>query len=159
MCRRLNVNRAEFRDKNVLLVDNSIVRGGTSNQIVEMARDTGGKRVYLASDAPEIRFPNVYGIGIPSANELIAHGHEVDEILKIIGADDLIFQNLANLIEAVHKENPDVAQFECSVFNGIYITKDVDQSYLEYLASLRNDDAKELCGQSEAENLEIHNEG
>lgn len=159
MRRKLNANRAEFRDKNVLLVDDSIVRGTTSEQIVEMARDACAKRVYLASAAPEIRFPNVYGIDMPSANELIAHGREVDEIRKIIGADGLIFQNLADLIETVRDENPDIAQFECSVFDGIYVTKDVDQSYLEYLASLRNDDAKALCGQSEAENLEIHNEG
>ncbi|MOA53464.1 Amidophosphoribosyltransferase [compost metagenome] len=96
---------------------------------------------------------------MPSANELIAHGREVDEIRQIIGADGLIFQNLDDLIEAVREENPDISQFECSVFNGIYVTKDVDQSYLEYLESLRNDDAKEIRGQTEAENLEMHNEG
>lgn len=157
--RKLNANRAEFRDKNVLLVDDSIVRGTTSEQIVEMAREAGAKRVYLASAAPEVRFPNVYGIDMPSANELIAHGREVDEIRQIIGADGLIFQDLDDLIEAVREENPDITQFECSVFNGIYVTKDVDQSYLEYLESLRNDDAKALRGQTEAENLELHNEG
>jgi amidophosphoribosyltransferase len=96
---------------------------------------------------------------MPSANELIAHGREVDEIRQIIGADGLIFQDLDDLIEAVREENPDIAQFECSVFNGIYVTKDVDQNYLEYLESLRNDDAKEMRGQTEAENLEMHNEG
>ena len=96
---------------------------------------------------------------MPSANELIAHGREVDEIRQIIGADGLIFQNLDDLIEAVREENPDISQFECSVFNGIYVTKDVDQSYLEYLESLRNDDAKEMRSQTEAENLEMHNEG
>lgn len=96
---------------------------------------------------------------MPSANELIAHGREVDEIRQIIGADGLIFQDLDDLIEAVREENPDIVQFECSVFNGIYVTKDVDQSYLEYLESLRNDDAKEMRGQTEAENLEMHNEG
>jgi amidophosphoribosyltransferase len=96
---------------------------------------------------------------MPSANELIAHGREVDEIRQIIGADGLIFQDLDDLIEAVREENPDISQFECSVFNGIYVTKDVDQSYLEYLESLRNDDAKEMRGQTEAENLEMHNEG
>lgn len=96
---------------------------------------------------------------MPSANELIAHGREVDEIRQIIGADGLIFQDLDDLIEAVREENPDITQFECSVFNGIYVTKDVDQSYLEYLESLRNDDAKALRGQTEAENLELHNEG
>ncbi|MNT44478.1 Amidophosphoribosyltransferase [compost metagenome] len=83
----------------------------------------------------------------------------MDEIRQIIGADGLIFQNLDDLIEAVREENPDISQFECSVFNGIYVTKDVDQSYLEYLESLRNDDAKEMRSQTEAENLEMHNEG
>lgn len=157
--RKLNANRAEFRDKNVLLVDDSIVRGTTSQQIMEMAREAGAKKVYLASAAPEIRFPNVYGIDMPNANELIAHGREVNEIAKIIGADGLIFQDLNDLIEAVREENPDIEQFECSVFNGIYVTKDVDQGYLDYLQSLRSDDAKAIRGQEEAENLEMHNEG
>lgn len=155
---KLTANRAEFRDKNVLLVDDSIVRGTTSEQIVKVARDAGAKRVYLASAAAEIRFPNVYGIDMPSVNELIAHGREVDEIRQIIGADGLIFQNLADLIEAVREENPDITQFECSVFDGIYVTKDVDQGYLEYLSSLRNENAKALCTEINAENLEIHNE-
>jgi len=157
--RKLNANRAEFRDKNVLLVDDSIVRGTTSEQIIEMAREAGAKRVYLASAAPEIRFPNVYGIDMPSATELIAHGREVEEIRKLIKADALIFQDLNDLIEAVREENPDIEQFECSVFNGVYVTKDVDQQYLEYLQSLRNDDAKALQRQNEVEGLEIHNEG
>ncbi|MDU3716617.1 MAG: amidophosphoribosyltransferase [Klebsiella michiganensis] len=151
--RKLNANRAEFRDKNVLLVDDSIVRGTTSEQIIEMAREAGAKKVYLASAAPEIRFPNVYGIDMPTANELIAHGREVDEIRQIIGADGLIFQDLDDLIDAVRAENPDIQQFECSVFNGI------DQQYLDYLDSLRNDDAKAVQLQNEVENLEMHNEG
>jgi len=157
--RKLNANRAEFRDKNVLLVDDSIVRGTTSQQIVEMAREAGAKRVYLASAAPEIRFPNVYGIDMPSANELIAHGREVSEINQIIGADALIFQDLSDLIAAVKEDNTDIEKFECSVFDGVYVTKDVDQNYLEYLEALRNDDAQALRGQQEAENLEMHNEG
>ncbi len=157
--RKLNANRAEFRDKNVLLVDDSIVRGTTSEQIIEMAREAGAKKVYLASAAPEIRFPNVYGIDMPSATELIAHGREVDEIRQIIGADGLIFQDLNDLIEAVRAENPDIQQFECSVFNGVYVTKDVDQSYLDFLDTLRNDDAKAVQRQNEVENLEMHNEG
>ena len=157
--RKLNANRAEFRDKNVLLVDDSIVRGTTSEQIIEMAREAGAKKVYLASAAPEIRFPNVYGIDMPTANELIAHGREVDEIRQIIGADGLIFQDLNDLIDAVRAENPDIQQFECSVFNGVYVTRDVDQQYLDYLDSLRNDDAKAVQLQNEVENLEMHNEG
>ena len=96
---------------------------------------------------------------MPSANELIAHGREVDEIRQLIGADGLIFQDLDDLIEAVRVENPDITQFECSVFNGIYVTKDVDQEYLEYLESLRNDDSKAIQRQNEVENLEMHNEG
>ena len=143
--RKLNANRAE-----------SIVRGTTSEQIIEMAREAGAKKVYLASAAPEIRFPNVYGIDMPSATELIAHGREVDEIRQIIGADGLIFQDLN---EAVRAENPDIQQFECSVFNGVYVTKDVDQGYLDFLDTLRNDDAKAVQRQNEVENLEMHNEG
>ncbi|MBZ4275055.1 hypothetical protein LAN30_20835, partial [Mycobacterium tuberculosis] len=157
--RKLNANRAEFRDKNVLLVDDSIVRGTTSEQIIEMAREAGAKKVYLASAAPEIRFPNVYGIDMPTANELLAHGREVDEIRQIIGADRLIFQDLNAPIDAVRAENPDIQQFECSVFNGVYVTRDVDQQYLDYLDSLRNDDAKAVQLQNEGENLEMHNEG
>ncbi|WP_241612832.1 amidophosphoribosyltransferase [Rosenbergiella epipactidis] len=157
--RKLNANRAEFRDKNVLLVDDSIVRGTTSEQIIEMAREAGAKRVYLASAAPEIRFPNVYGIDMPSVNELIAHGREVDEICQLIKADALIFQDLNDLIEAVKEENPDITDFECSVFNGIYVTQDVNQEYLDYLQSLRKDDVKAVARQNEVEGLELHNEG
>ena len=157
--RKLNANRAEFRDKNVLLIDDSIVRGTTSEQIVELAREAGAKKVYFASAAPEVRFPNVYGIDMPNANELIAHGREVDEIRKLIGADGLIFQDLPDLIAAVQEENPDVNQFECSVFDGVYITKDIDQGYLDYLENLRRDDEHKIRDQHEAENLEIYNEG
>lgn len=155
--RKLNVNRAEFRGKNVLLVDDSIVRGTTSEQIVELAREAGAKKVYFASASPEVRFPNVYGIDMPSANELIAHGREVDEIRQLIGADDLIFQDLTDLIAAVREENPDITTFECSVFNGVYVTKDIDQAYLDYLENLRKDD--QLKEHNEIENLEIYNEG
>ncbi|BET97544.1 amidophosphoribosyltransferase [Xenorhabdus taiwanensis] len=157
--RKLNANRAEFRGKNVLLVDDSIVRGTTSEQIVELAREAGAKKVYFASAAPEVRFPNVYGIDMPNANELIAHGREVDEIRQIIGADALIYQNLHDLVQAVREENPDIEKFECSVFDGIYVTKDIDQCYLDYLENLRKDDAMKVRGQSEIENLEIYNEG
>lgn len=96
---------------------------------------------------------------MPTATELIAHGREVDEIRQIIGADGLIFRDLNDLIEAVRVENPDIQQFECSVFNGVYVTKDVDQQYLDYLDSLRNDDAKEVQRLNEVENTEMHNEG
>lgn len=159
MRRKLNANRAEFRDKNVLLVDDSIVRGTTSEQIVELAREAGAKNVYFASAAPEVRFPNVYGIDMPNANELIAHGREVDEIRKLIGADGLIFQDLNDLVDAVREENPEINEFECSVFDGIYVTKDIDQTYLDYLENLRKDDELKIKDQNEIENLEIYNEG
>lgn len=110
--RKLNAIRSEFKDKNVLLVDDSIVRGTTSEQIIEMARDSGAKKVYIVSAAPEIRFPNVYGIDMPSANELIAHGRDNDAICKQIGADALIFQTLEDLVEAVRCGNPDIVKFE-----------------------------------------------
>jgi len=155
--RKLNVNRAEFKNKKVLLVDDSIVRGTTSKQIVIMARDAGAIRVYFASAAPEIRFPNVYGIDVPNVNELIAHGHEVDKIRELIGADELIFQNLADLIDAVRNNDSNITQFESSVFDGNYITKDIDQNYLDSLVLSRRGDTQELLYQNEAENLEIYN--
>ncbi|WP_039046040.1 amidophosphoribosyltransferase [Plesiomonas shigelloides] len=154
--RKLNAIKSEFRGKNVLLVDDSIVRGTTSEQIVEMAREAGAKRVYFASAAPEIRFPNVYGIDMPSPHELIAYGREVPEIARMIGADALIFQDLSDLVAAVREENPEIQRFETSVFNGVYITQDVDQGYLEYLDSLRNDDAKAQLQNTSS--LELHNE-
>lgn len=158
--RKLNAIRSEFKDKNVLLVDDSIVRGTTSEQIIEMARDSGAKKVYIVSAAPEIRFPNVYGIDMPSANELIAHGRDNDAICKQIGADALIFQTLDDLVEAVRCGNPDIVKFEASVFNGEYVTGDIDQQYLDFLESMRSDDAKvQREIQQDLANLELHNEG
>ncbi|GAA5218947.1 amidophosphoribosyltransferase [Corallincola platygyrae] len=158
--RKLNAIGTEFKGKNVLLVDDSIVRGTTSNQIIEMAREAGAKKVYFASAAPEIRFPNVYGIDMPSANELIGHGRELDEICDIIGADGLIFQDLEDLEAAVRDGNTDIKNFETSVFTGHYVTGDVTQEYLEHLDKLRNDDAKadEEFFQNSS-NMEMHNEG
>lgn len=158
--RKLNAIRSEFKDKSVLLVDDSIVRGTTSEQIIEMAREAGARKVYLASAAPEVRFPNVYGIDMPTANELIAHGREVDEICKMIGADGLIFQDLQDLVDAVAEGNPEIQKFETSVFSGSYVTGDIDQRYLDYLESLRSEDSKikrEI--QQDLANLELHNEG
>ncbi|EGR1860600.1 amidophosphoribosyltransferase [Vibrio cholerae] len=158
--RKLNAIRSEFKDKSVLLVDDSIVRGTTSEQIIEMARDSGAKKVYIVSAAPEIRFPNVYGIDMPSANELIAHGRDNDAICKQIGADALIFQTLEDLVEAVRCGNPDIVKFEASVFNGEYVTGDIDQQYLDFLESMRSDDAKvQREIQQDLANLELHNEG
>ncbi|WP_392566374.1 amidophosphoribosyltransferase [Utexia brackfieldae] len=157
--RKLNANRTEFEGKNVLLVDDSIVRGTTSQQILEMVRSVGANKVYLASAAPEIRYPNVYGIDMPTVHELIAHERTVDEIARLIGADALIFQDLSDLIEAVKRGNPAIEQFECSVFDGQYVTNDVDELYLSSLDRQRNDMYKETLLQKEAENLEIYNEG
>ncbi|KII75491.1 amidophosphoribosyltransferase [Vibrio renipiscarius] len=158
--RKLNAIRSEFKDKNVLLVDDSIVRGTTSEQIIEMARDSGAKKVFMVSAAPEIRFPNVYGIDMPSANELIAHGRDNDQICKQIGADELIFQTLDDLIGAVGLGNTDITKFEASVFSGEYVTGDITQQYLEYLESLRSDDAKLQSEiQQDLASLELHNEG
>jgi amidophosphoribosyltransferase len=156
--RKLNAIDVEFKGKNVLLVDDSIVRGTTSEQIIEMAREAGAKKVYFASASPEIRFPNVYGIDMPSANELVAHGREVDEICELIGADGLIFQDLEDLIEACRESNPEIQSFETSVFNGKYVTNDIDQDYLNYLDQLRNNDAKALQAHEEVASLELHNE-
>ncbi|KUM54792.1 amidophosphoribosyltransferase [Rheinheimera sp. EpRS3] len=157
--RKLNAIKQEFKGKNVLLVDDSIVRGTTSQQIIDMAREAGAKKVYFASAAPEIRFPNVYGIDMPSANELIAHGHDVESICNIIGADGLIFQSLPDLIEAVRLENPEIKRFETSVFDGNYVTNDIDQEYLNRLDQMRSDGAKEKSGAAMATNLETYNEG
>ncbi|CAM4024004.1 MULTISPECIES: amidophosphoribosyltransferase [Vibrio] len=158
--RKLNAIRSEFKGKNVLLVDDSIVRGTTSEQIIEMARDSGANKVYIVSAAPEVRFPNVYGIDMPSANELIAHGREVDEISALIGADGLMFQSIEDLVSAVGLGNPDINTFETSVFSGQYVTGDVDQKYLDFLDSLRSDDAKlEQNIAQDLANLEMYNEG
>ncbi|MDR8523371.1 MULTISPECIES: amidophosphoribosyltransferase [Shewanella] len=155
--RKLNAINAEFKGKNVLLVDDSIVRGTTSEQIIEMAREAGANKVYFASAAPEIRFPNVYGIDMPTTNELIAHGRDVEEITKLIGADGMIFQSLEDLIEAVRQENPAIKRFETSVFDGKYVTNDVNQEYLDYITQLRNDDAKANRNKDIGTNLEMHN--
>jgi amidophosphoribosyltransferase len=157
--RKLNAITAEFAGKNVLLVDDSIVRGTTSGQIIDMARSAGAKNVYFASAAPEIRFPNVYGIDMPSANELIAHGRELDDICQLIGADKLIFQTLEDLVAAVSTANPDIKEFETSVFNGEYITKDIDQAYLEKLDALRNNDTKETSDKDADTVIDMYNEG
>jgi amidophosphoribosyltransferase len=157
--RKLNAIWQEFKGKNVLLVDDSIVRGTTSEQIIDMAREAGANKVYFASAAPEIRFPNVYGIDMPSANELIAHGHDVESICKIIGADGLIFQSLEDLVEAVRSENPDIKKFETSVFDGVYVTNDITQEYLNKLDASRNDAKKGNKTALMAGNLETYNEG
>lgn len=154
---KLNAISSEFAGKNVLLVDDSIVRGTTSEQIINMAREAGAKKVYFASAAPEIRFPNVYGIDMPSPNELIAYGREVDEISQLINADGLIYQDLSDLIEAVKEENPSISRFETSVFDGNYVTGDIDQGYLDRVDAARNEGTKSAGNDQDLSNLDIHN--
>ena len=139
---KLNAIDLEFRGKNVLLVDDSIVRGTTCRQIIQMARDAGAKKVYFASAAPAIRYPNVYGIDMPAASELIAAGKTDQEVQELIGADWLIYQDLEDLISAAQEGNPKITKFECSVFDGHYVTGDVDQLYLKRLEYARSDEAK-----------------
>lgn len=140
---KLNAIELEFRGKNVLLVDDSIVRGTTCKQIIQMARDVGAKNVYFASASPPVRYPNVYGIDMPSATELIAHDRTEEEVQELIGADWLVFQDLDDLVAAAREGNPDIAQFDCAVFDGHYITGDVDDAYLKALEEARNDAAKQ----------------
>jgi amidophosphoribosyltransferase len=140
---KLNAIDLEFKGKNVLLVDDSIVRGTTSQQIIQMARDAGARKVYFASAAPPVRHPNVYGIDMPSASELVAYGRTDEEVCREIGADKLIYQDLADLIKAVHQGNRKLQGFEDSVFTGKYITGDVRPEYLVALEQLRNDGAKQ----------------
>ena len=139
---KLNAIDLEFKGKNVLLVDDSIVRGTTCKQIIQMARDAGAAKVYFASAAPAIRYPNVYGIDMPAADELIASGKTEKEIEEAIGADWLIYQDLEDLISTALEGNPGIKQYECSVFNGEYVTGDVDEIYLKRIENLRNDAAK-----------------
>ena len=139
---KLNAIELEFRGKNVLLVDDSIVRGTTCRQIIQMAREAGAKNVYFCSAAPEVRYPNVYGIDMPSAHELIAHDRSCDEVAELIGADWLVYQDLEDLVEAVREGNPNIGNFDCSVFDGNYITGDINEVYLGKIEQTRNDAAK-----------------
>ena len=140
--RKLNAIDLEFRDKNVLLVDDSIVRGTTSKQIIQMARDSGARKVYLASAAPAVRYPNVYGIDMPAAEELVAHQKTEEEVAQVIGADRLIYQELDDLIAAVRKGNLKLQRFDASVFTGEYVTGDVSVAYLRQLEQARSDEAR-----------------
>ena len=138
---KLNAIDLEFRDKNVLLVDDSIVRGTTSRQIIQMARDAGAKNVYFASAAPPVRYPNVYGIDMPAPSELIASGRDENQIKQELGADRLIYQGLDDLIDACQEGNAGITRFDTSCFSGEYITG-VEDGYLEDLQNRRSDQAK-----------------
>lgn len=136
---KLSAIEMEFRGKNVLLVDDSIVRGTTSRQIVEMARAAGANKVFFASAAPAVRFPNVYGIDMPTQTELIAHEKDTDQIGAEIGADGLVYQELADLEKSIHDLNPAIQGFESSCFSGNYITGDIDAAYLDRLGKQRGE--------------------
>jgi amidophosphoribosyltransferase len=139
---KLNAVSLEFRGKNVLLVDDSIVRGTTSRQIIQMARDAGANKVYFASASPPVRYPNIYGIDMPAPSELVANGHNEKEIEEELGADRLIYQELDDLISACREGNPEITRFDTSCFSGEYVTG-VEDGYLEDLQSRRSDQAKQ----------------
>jgi amidophosphoribosyltransferase len=140
---KLNPIELEFEGKNVLLVDDSIVRGTTSQQIIEMAREAGARRVYFASAAPPVRYQNVYGIDMPVASELVAHNRTEEGVGQAIGADRMFYQTVEDLIRAVNRGNPVIEQFDLSCFTGEYVTQGVSTEYLERIADRRNDVEKE----------------
>jgi amidophosphoribosyltransferase len=139
---KLNPIDLEIKDKNVLLIDDSIVRGTTSKQIIEMARHAGAKKVFFASAAPPVKFPNVYGIDMPASSELIASNKSDEELAQFIGADWLLYQTLEDLIASVRFEDSEVQDFDTSCFSGDYVTNDVTQAYLQKIELKRNDTAK-----------------
>jgi len=155
--RKLNPIDIEFKGKNVLLVDDSIVRGTTSQQIIEMARDAGANKVYMASAAPAVRYPNVYGIDMPAVEELIAHDRTDEEVGKLIGADWMVYQDLDDLIAAVQKGNPNIKEFDCSCFNGHYVTNNISNDYLEKIKAIRNDSAKNDAEEQLVAGMDLHN--
>jgi amidophosphoribosyltransferase len=153
--RKLNAMALEFHGKNVLLVDDSIVRGTTSKEIIVMAREAGAKKVYFASCAPAIRYPNVYGIDMPTRSELVAYGRTDEEIAEEIGADKVIYEDLTDLTESVRRFNPAIETFDTSVFDGEYVTKDVDETYFNYIEGERKDD--DMATSTDNESIGLHN--
>jgi amidophosphoribosyltransferase len=154
---KLNPIPLEFEGKNVLLIDDSIVRGTTSGEIVQMARDAGAKKVYFASAAPAVRYPYVYGIDMPTVDELVANGRTTEEIATYIGADKLFYQDLDDLIDAVWQGNKEIKQFDTSCFSGCYATGDITPGYLASLGLLRNDDEQQKQQSSEHSSVGIYN--
>jgi amidophosphoribosyltransferase len=156
--KKLNVIPSEFKDKTILIVDDSIVRGNTSRKIVEMARDVGAAKVYFASSAPQVIHPNVYGIDMPARAEYIAHGRTIEEIQIEIGADWLVYQTIDDLIESVSAAGGNrIEKYDCSCFDGKYICGTISDQYLDELEGNRNDAAKQRFDEGD-ETLEIHNE-
>jgi amidophosphoribosyltransferase len=154
---KLNAIDLEFKGKNVLLVDDSIVRGTTSKQIIQMARDAGARKVYFASAAPPVRYANVYGIDMPSKTELVGHNRDEAQICEEIGADWLVYQDLGDLIAAARHGNPRVTHFDTSVFNGEYVTGDVTVEYLDSVQQRRNDAALEQRREMDNTIIEMYN--
>jgi amidophosphoribosyltransferase len=150
---KLNPIGMEFKDKVVLLVDDSIVRGTTSREIVQMARDAGARKVYFASASPPVRFPNVYGIDMPNQDELVATGRTEEGIAREIGADLLVYQDLEAMKNAVRAVNPRLGEFEASCFDGRYITGDITSDYLSHLAAHRDErrDTEDLLEEAKLE--------
>ncbi|RMX00454.1 amidophosphoribosyltransferase [Allofranklinella schreckenbergeri] len=144
---KLNAIASEFKGRNVLLVDDSIVRGTTSKEIVQMAREAGANKVYMASAAPPVRYPNVYGIDMPTTAELVAHGRSVEEIRQLIGCDALIYQDVQAMKRAVHALNPDLDGFDASCFDGQYITGDITSESIMALNEGRNPAQPEVNGE------------
>jgi amidophosphoribosyltransferase len=141
---KLNAIDLEFKDKVVLLVDDSIVRGTTSGEIIQMAREAGAKKVYFASAAPPVKYPNVYGIDIPTSEELVAYNRTDEEVCELIGADWLIYQDVEDLVDAARAGNPEIEEFDASCFTGKYVTGDISDDYLSHISLLRNDNAKSM---------------
>jgi len=155
--RKLNAIEHEFSGKNILLVDDSIVRGTTSQQIIEMARDVGAKKVYFASAAPPVRYPNVYGIDMPAANEFIANGRSIEEINEKIGSDKLFYQTLDDLVDSILMDTDLEMEFDSSCFDGKYVTGNITDAYLKKLHDKRNDTAKQE-DMEEDQVLDLHND-
>ncbi len=153
---KLNAIELEFRGKNVMLVDDSIVRGTTCQEIIQMARSAGAKKVYFCSAAPEVRYRNVYGIDMPSVQDLIAHNRTAEEISELIGADWLIFQDLDDLIASTDGGKVRIERFDCSVFDGQYVTGDIDESYLSQIETSQTE--LDFDGKPQANAIiELHN--
>ena len=150
---KLNVIDLEFRGKNVLLIDDSIVRGTTSAQIIDLAREAGARRVYFASAAPPVKFANVYGIDMPTASELVASNRTEEEVAKLIGADKLIYQDLDDLVRACLHHDSQIEQFDTSCFSGEYVTGDITPAYLQHLEEERSDQAKASRRQGQQRSL------
>ena len=152
---KLNVIASEFKGRNVLLVDDSIVRGTTSREIVQMAREAGARKVYMASAAPPVRYPNVYGIDMPTSSELVAHGRTLDEVRQIIGCDALIYQDVEAMKKAIGVLNPRLSGFDASPFDGVYVTGDVSPEQIQQLNEGRAQQAQE--GEEDTSRLALPN--